>query len=277
MVWVRGMLLRIGQIGRRAVPASTAAPTVLGDLRVLAGVLVHPGRDALWSVADPVPSVMEALVTVGGAVAGLAKVMVRRLLPPGLVALVGAIRHVRPGSRRTYLTLRVRSWLGRPVRAEAQRWRDTRAPRSLVFVCHGNIMRSAFAAARLRQLLGGSGPAVAVTSAGVWAQEGKAAEPAARRAAAALGVNLDDHRATPLTTDIVSRADIILVMDFYNLADVFARFPQARGKTQLLSAPGGREREIADPYGGDVGTVSNTFLQIDRALESILERLRQGM
>ena len=274
MVWVRGMLLRIGQVVRRAVPSSTRPPSILGDLRVVAGVLTHPARDALWSAADPVPSVLEVLVTAGAAAAGLMKSVVRRLLPEHLAALFSAMRRVRPGARGTYLALRLRHWFGRPVRIEAQRWRGAK---TMVFVCHGNIMRSAFAAARLRQLLGCSEPQMEVESAGVWAQAGKAAEPAARQAAAAFGVNLDDHRATPLTTETVSRADIIFVMDLFNLADVLARFPQARGKTQLLAGLGESEDEIADPYGRDVGGVSTAFSQIDRALETLLQQLHHGI
>jgi protein-tyrosine-phosphatase/predicted ATP-grasp superfamily ATP-dependent carboligase len=272
MVWVRGMLLRIKQVAGHAVPPSTPAPSVLADLLVLAGVVTHPGRDALWSAADPLPSVMEALATAAGAITELLASAVRLVLPPAVAALIRAVRRVRPGARRTYLILRLRHWLGRPVRIEAQRWRGAR---SVVFVCHGNIMRSAFAAARLRQLLAGSGPQLEVVSAGVWAQAGKAAEPAARQVATALGVTLDDHRATPLTAETVRRADIILVMDFYNLADVLARYPQARGKTQLLAALGQREDEIVDPYGRDVGAVSTAFSQVDQALSALLERLRQ--
>ena len=125
MVWVRGMLLRIGQVVGRTVPSSTPTPSVLADVGVVAGVLTHPARDALWSTTDPLPSLLEALVTAGGVVAALFTSVARRLLPRRLVALLGAIRRVRPGARRAYVGLRFRHWLGRPVRIEAQRWRET--------------------------------------------------------------------------------------------------------------------------------------------------------
>jgi len=270
MIWVSGVLLRTKQIARQEVPPGTPAPSVLAELQVLVGVLAHPSRDALWSGADPVPSALEALITTAHVIRALLGTLARRVMPRSVVAMIRVLRRVRPNARRTYVALRLRHWLGMPVRIGSRRWHGARV---LVLLCHGNIMRSAFAAARLRQLLADS-EHIDVRSAGVWAQPGRPAEGPAQHVAAQLGVPLEDHRATRLTPELVHDADAILVMDFLNLADVLSQFPEARGKTQLLAAISGPAHEITDPYGSDFAAVARSFSLIDRAVSVLANRLR---
>ena len=79
-----------------------------------------------------------------------------------------------------------------------------------------------------------------------------------RRAAAALGVSLDAHRATEISEALVATADVVYVMDYLNEADVLSRFPTAKRKVRLLGAclPGSTASpEILDPFtDGDEAT-----------------------
>jgi protein-tyrosine-phosphatase len=84
------------------------------------------------------------------------------------------------------------------------------APAAVLVVCHGNICRSPFAAARLASWLAPAG--VRVGSAG-FIRPNRACPPEAVTAAARRGVDLAAHRSHLLTADTARRADLIVVMD----------------------------------------------------------------
>ncbi len=84
------------------------------------------------------------------------------------------------------------------------------APAAVLVVCHGNICRSPFAAARLAGYLAPAG--VHVRSAG-FIGPNRACPPEAVAAAARRGVDLAAHRSQLLTADAARRAELIVVMD----------------------------------------------------------------
>jgi len=154
--------------------------------------------------------------------------------------------------------------------------RALRCARTLVIVCHGNIIRSAFA----EQLLirAGGGPRLTIRSAGVEAVTGRPAHPHAVRTAERFGITLDDHRATRLTTDIVAGADVILVMDAQQLAAVNARFPEAKPKAFLFATLAANEPlDVNDPVLGDESVFQSCFERIQRTAQPIIGALRNPL
>src|SRR5262245_49404600 len=74
-----------------------------------------------------------------------------------------------------------------------------RPPRTILFVCHGNICRSPFAAAAaVRRFADIGGDAAAIGSAG-FIGPGRPCPPTAQEAARAAGVDLSWHRSSLLT------------------------------------------------------------------------------
>lgn len=136
---------------------------------------------------------------------------------------------------------------------EALRHADGR----LVFVCHGNIMRSAFASEVAREAV----PDVAerIVSAGTHAKQGREAESTARAVAAKLGVDLTPHRANTLANLGLSKDDIVVCMDRMNEANVLMHLGDGAqvflvGDIAISETGNGASvardsREIADPYG----------------------------
>jgi protein-tyrosine phosphatase len=109
-------------------------------------------------------------------------------------------------------------------------------------------------------------------SAGTAAREGDRADPRGVSAAKEMGILLDGHRAGRLTDEAINRADLVLVMDFLNEADVVARFPSAAGKVRLLGSflvENGRPAEIRDPYSGSQDDVRASFQMIARAVDAL--------
>jgi protein-tyrosine phosphatase len=144
-------------------------------------------------------------------------------------------------------------------------------------VCHGNIIRSAAAAALLQDELSQSGiDTITVESGGTRTRVGRPADPRADAAVRRFGVSLEQHRSQPLTRELVGRADVIFVMDDMNLVDVLTEFPEARSKTLLLGGLdtiGAHRRyhgvAIEDPYSGAPAAVASTIDRVRACVVSL--------
>ena len=129
-------------------------------------------------------------------------------------------------------------------------------PERLVVVCHGNIMRSAFAVAYLRQLA--PERAARVVGAGTHATAGRAAQDSALRVAPEFGVSLASHAALPLESVTVGAGDVMLCMDRANEANVIARYGCYADRVFLIGDgvdDAAADRVVMDPYArGDAAT-----------------------
>lgn len=152
------------------------------------------------------------------------------------------------------------------------------APVDVLFVCHGNIMRSALAEALLvARAKSVHGAAIRVRSAGTHATPGSSADPRMQKAAGALGIPLEQHRATSLSRDLVEESDIVFVMDHLNEASVLARFPGLGAKVRLLGSysPSTHEGiEIRDPFIGDDAQASRCAVRVAACVDAFLATVR---
>jgi protein-tyrosine-phosphatase len=182
-------------------------------------------------------------------------------------------------------------WVLRTLPAPARRWalrrlfevpssRQRRLGAALagaqgrrVFVCHGNIMRSAFATEIARD----AQPALAprIVGAGTHATTGRAAQDSALRVAPAFGVSLHGHTATSLQVAAIGAHDVVVCMDVMNEANVLAsgvpaervflvgdvlavaQGPASDGPANDGPTPAGRE--VLDPYGKGDSVTHDAF------------------
>ena len=197
----------------------------------------------------------------------------KRALPAFVVEAVRDCNGMPPQMVMTYLRLRTARWF----RFRSDRRKLRRAPRSLLFVCHGNVMRSPVAAELFRVRLGAASPEFAVTSAGTWTTNGRLADPRAVAEAVKLGISLASHRSQMLTRLMVDRAELICVMDHRNEAEVVARFPGASRKTILLGGVDKKSRlgpSIPDPYTLDADAVSAIYERVATAVDALVAMLK---
>jgi protein-tyrosine-phosphatase len=144
-----------------------------------------------------------------------------------------------------------------------------RSASRVLIVCHGNIIRSPFAASLLARSLAGS-PSVSVASAGLEAERGRPSHPFAVQTAASRGIDLSGHAAAPLTLEAVTRSDVIFVMDVPQLVALKRRFPAARRKTFLLAClASDQPLEIADPVDGAPSVFHRCYEHISQAVKSL--------
>jgi protein-tyrosine-phosphatase len=149
-----------------------------------------------------------------------------------------------------------------------------RPAKRILVVCHGNIIRSPFAASLLARGLDEQRARVFVCSGGLEAVPGRPPHPRAVRAAATRGIDLRRHTAAQVTAETVAKADVILVMEVSHLVALRRRFPEARAKTFLLSclAPEA-PLEIEDPFGGDESRFEACFDALARAVTPLIRNL----
>lgn len=200
------------------------------------------------------------------------KQRIARMLPAVVAEHVREFRALAGPERRAYTQVLIRRLF---VSDRSFPNAAAGAPRVL-FVCYGNIIRSALAESLYRHHAAAlSMPAVDVSSAGVRAKPGREADARAITAGRALGVDLSSHQAQPLTQSLVEEASVIFVMDRLNEAQLLARFPDARKKLRRLGALAKENGSdiIADPYVLDAAAVAAAAERIDRATATLARTL----
>ena len=145
-----------------------------------------------------------------------------------------------------------------------------RSAQRILIVCHGNIIRSPFAARLIAHTLP-SGACVSIISAGLEAVPGKPPHSTALEVATARAIDLSGHAASRLTAEVVAASDAIFVMEADHLLTMRKRFPEARAKTFLLAClAAGTPLEIQDPYAGDEAQFRECFDHISQAVHPIV-------
>jgi protein-tyrosine-phosphatase len=192
------------------------------------------------------------------------RAILARMLPRSVAEHLRELRTLSGAERGAHVSMTLRRLVTRRVSVPPGLTADS----SVLFVCHGNIIRSALAEALYRRHAASlwSAP-TRVRSAGLSAKAGRGADARAVAAGRSLGVDLESHHAQPLTAALADDADVIFVMDRLNEAKLIARFPNARGKVRRLGAwsTAGGSDVIADPYAHDGAAVVAAAEQIDRA------------
>lgn len=163
---------------------------------------------------------------------------------------------------------------------------------SVLFVCTGNICRSAYADVRARAA---GVPGIAFGSAGTQAMTGY---PLDEPMAVALGGDTPDHRARQITREIAEGSALILTMSRSHRNFVLEEWPHLARRTFLLAhaarelpslPPGGSmddllahlwnrrtrrpDDDVADPYRKGLQAATECARRIDSLLEPVLTAL----
>jgi protein-tyrosine-phosphatase/glutathione synthase/RimK-type ligase-like ATP-grasp enzyme len=264
---MQSILFSRGGIG----PMPSVASELLGAVADLSPLT----KEAVWSWSDPLPFAAETYRMAKSLVANLFKAVFRKIVPLNLRRESDLYSRTIPQARSRYVSLRLRQAVGFP--SNNGNSVDCESIHSVLFVCYGNLMRSPMAEVMLKRFLADAGiDDIVVESAGVHAVPGREAHTMALAVSRELGIPLDVHRSQPITPGLISRADLILAMDLQNLAELEILYPEARQKIFLLStfvSDPERNREIPDPYQGNIETTRRCFSVLRFYVQNLASRI----
>lgn len=143
---------------------------------------------------------------------------------------------------------------------------------NILVVCVGNVCRSPSGERVLQTLL----PSKHIASAGIGAEKsrlvGKPADEMATQVAAEHGVDLSNHQAQQLTSELCGQYDLILVMEKGHLEALTEIAPEARGKTMLFGQWIG-QKDIPDPYRQSKEAFDYAYSLIEQAAQAWAKKL----
>jgi protein-tyrosine-phosphatase len=148
--------------------------------------------------------------------------------------------------------------------------------RPVLFLCHGNICRSPFAAAYFNQQLVARGLFWPTAQSAGFVSPGGRRTPALLRGLSPVwGVELCAHRSQVASRELLASASALFVMDGQNYQELLALDPAAAERAYALGAflgqkAGLRDCEIADPYETSPGQSHAVYQQLAAAVDAVL-------
>ena len=141
---------------------------------------------------------------------------------------------------------------------------------NIYFICTGNTCRSPMAAAILKHKQLNN---VNVRSAGIFAAQGIAMSQQAQQVLAQNHIT-HEHQSSPFNQQDADWADLILTMTSTHKGMVLRLADNVSQKTYTLNEYVENDGDIQDPYGGDLTVYSQTYEQLQEAIEKLVEKIR---
>ena len=161
-------------------------------------------------------------------------------------------------------------------RAAAESQLNDVKPRNVLFVCHGNICRSPFAAAIFARLAPRAlSQSVRVASVG-FVGPGRTPPSKALTAGAKYGVDISAHYSALATRESLAAADLVVVMSEEQARSVRIRMVDDSTRVLVLGDldPNPIERRtILDPWGGPDAAFDASYDRIDRCVRELVRIL----
>lgn len=145
----------------------------------------------------------------------------------------------------------------------------------VLFLCYGNINRSALAQAYAQSHCPGR---IVFTSAGFHAPAGRAADPMMVDVAASHGLDMSVWQSRTVDAQMVAEADVVFAMEVAHIERLQQAHPAARGKCFLLGAgdaPKASGVEIADPHGLHRRAYERAYQRVTAAVDAWFGRPAQ--
>lgn len=148
----------------------------------------------------------------------------------------------------------------------------------IMFICTGNICRSAMAHKLLEKKLKDNNiQDIEVYSCGIYAEDGDMATYNAEEAMQEYDVNMKEHRATNIRSSKIEEMDLILCATIAHKNAVQQMYPNIKGKIYTMKEyvnPKTENLDIRDPWGYDIETYKFCASEIDTCLDKLIEKIK---
>ena len=146
----------------------------------------------------------------------------------------------------------------------------------IMFICTGNICRSAMAEGMMRKLIKEKNIDAEVYSCGIYAETGNDPTYNAQEAASEYGADISNHRATNIRDSKIEEMDIILCATISHKQSVLYLHPELEGKVFTMKEyakldKNGQDMDIKDPWGYDEFVYRKCASEIEECLKKIVE------
>ena len=150
----------------------------------------------------------------------------------------------------------------------------------IMFICTGNICRSAMAEAMLKKMLKDRNiENIEVCSSGIYADTGDIPTQIAIDVMREnYGIDLSSHRATNIKESQIEKMNLILCATLSHKMAVVQFYPELKDKVFTMKEYAGLTFEgmnfdISDPWGYDKKVYENCAKEIQQCLETIIEKI----
>ncbi len=154
------------------------------------------------------------------------------------------------------------------------RFRERGLPRTILFVCLGNVCRSPYAAVSYAAMLPEDAPERAGIDSAGFIGPGRPSPTEAIHCAERRGLDLTLHRSKLLTIENVGAAELVVVMDRKQKNDIlrlYGRPPESVLVLGDLDPEPIDTRVIRDPWGHPAEVFDASYARIDRCLRALVE------
>lgn len=146
----------------------------------------------------------------------------------------------------------------------------------IMFVCTGNICRSAMAEVMLRKMAEEEGKSIEIYSCGTTAYTGDTSTEEAIQVMKENQINLEKHRATNIKESKIQEMDLILCATTSHKRNVIQQYPELEKKVYTIkefAEEGTKDQDIADPWGYNIQIYRLCAKEIKENLKKIIKKI----
>ena len=146
----------------------------------------------------------------------------------------------------------------------------------IMFICTGNICRSAMAHLMLLKKAQEQNKNIEVYSCGVWAENGDIPTYEGITVMKEYGIDLSTHKATNIKNSKIEEMDVILCATNNHKRNVILMYPNLKDKVYTMKEYAGykeNDLDISDPWGYGMDVYKKCAKEIEICIEKILEKI----